>query len=171
MVVLGRLLTAWGVKGQLKVASYTDPPEALLAYAVWYLAKGPDLPGVARQWDEIRVKGGRLQGRGLVAELEGIDNPEYARQFGGRDVAVPRDQLPATGPKEYYWEDLLGLRVRTTQGVVLGRVSHFVDLPGQPAAMVVRDGPAEHWLPLAPKHLKKVDLERGEIEVDWEANQ
>ena len=67
--------------------------------------------------------------------------------------------------REYYQEDLIGLRVRSRAGQELGLVSHFVEAPAN-AVMVVM-GQRELWIPAVPSHLLRVDLERGEIEVDW----
>jgi 16S rRNA processing protein RimM len=164
MVVLGRLTAVWGVEGWLKVASYTDPPEALLRYPVWHVARVD-----GNGWEPIAPAGGRPHGtkEQLVVQLEGVGDPESARRWAGRDVAVPRRDLAPLGPREYYWEDLIGLAVRNRAGRELGRVGHFVDLPAGPV-MVVKDGAQEHWIPLAPQHLRRIDLEQGRIEVDWD---
>jgi 16S rRNA processing protein RimM len=163
MVVLGRLRAPWGIKGWIKVDSYTDPPAAILGYPVWSLAKADG------GWETVRIVTGRPHGAGrlVVAELEGVGSPEEARRFVERDVAVPRSALPAPAAGEYYWEDLLGCRVATLEGVELGVVSHFLEYPAGPV-MVVRDGTRERWLPLAPRHLKRVDLGERRVTVDWE---
>lgn len=158
MVVLGRLGAPHGLKGEIKVESYTDPPEAILGYPVWHLSA----PG---GFEPRALLDGRSPNGRVLARLEGIGSPEAARPFAGREVAVPRSALPPTGPREYYWEDLLGLSVRTREGRMLGRVSHFLDLPAQPV-MVVK-GEVERLLPLTPAVLRRVDLGSGEIEVDW----
>jgi 16S rRNA processing protein RimM len=160
MVVLGRLRSAHGLKGEIKVDSYTDPPEGILGYPVWHLKTGAGMK-------PVRVLSGRSPNGRVQVLLEGIASPEAARPFAGLEVAVPRDALPPTGPKEYYWEDLTGLSVRTRAGRLLGRVSHFLDLPAQPV-MVVKGEGTEFLLPLRPEVLNRVDLARGEIEVDWD---
>jgi 16S rRNA processing protein RimM len=163
MVILGHLGAPWGVKGWIKVDSYTDPPAAILNYPVWQVARADG------GWEPVRVVSGRPQGAGrlVVAGLEGVASPEDARRFVGRDVAVPRAALPEPGAGEYYWEDLLGCRVATLEGVALGVVSHFLEYPAGPV-MVVRDGTKERWVPLAPRHLKKVDLDGRSVTVDWD---
>lgn len=163
MVILGHLGAPWGIKGWLKVDSFTDPPAALLNYPVWQVARADG------GWEPVRVVTGRPQGTGrqLVAGLEGVASPEDARRFVGRDVAVPRSELPEPKAGEYYWEDLLGCRVATLEGVELGVVGHFLEYPAGPL-MVVRDGSRERWVPLAPRHLKKVDLGERRVTVDWD---
>ena len=163
MVVLGRLGGPWGVKGWLKVESYTDPPAALLDYRLWHVA------AAGGRWETVRLVGGRPQGAGrtLVVELEGIATPEAARAWGQREVATPRSQLPPTRAGEYYWDDLPGCSVTTLTGRNLGVISHFHAFPANPV-MVVREGGAEHWVPLTPRHLKQVDVQARRVVVDWD---
>ncbi len=99
--------------------------------------------------------------------LEGVDSPEVARQYTTLEIWVPRSAMPSVAPGEYYWVDLIGLPVVTLEGQALGQVSHFVDLPANPV-VVVKQGAKEHWIPMAPDHVKRVDVAAGLIEVDWE---
>ena len=164
-VVLGRLGAPWGVQGWLKVESYTDPPDAILDYPVWELAA----PGGGAPVREVHVLGGRPHGgkRTVLVRLEGIDSPEAAKPYATLEVLVLRSALPPAGPNEYYWVDLLGMEAVTLDGVLLGRVSHFVELPANPV-VVVRQGAKEHWVPMAPAHIRRVDLASRRIEMDWD---
>jgi 16S rRNA processing protein RimM len=163
MVVLGRLAAPWGVKGWIKVHSYTDPPAALLDYPVWQLGKP------AGDWEEVRVVAGRPHGSGkdLVVELAGVTSPEDARRYVARDVGVRRSRMPAPAPGEYYWDDLVGCEVATLDGIELGTVTHFHDFPANPV-MAVKGTAREHWVPLVPRHLKRVDLAARRLVVDWD---
>lgn len=163
MIVLGRLRAPWGIKGWVKVDSYTDPPAAILEYPEWSVAR-PD-----GGWDQVRIREGRPHGTGrvLVVAVEGVESPEAARRYTERDVAVPRAALPATREGEYYWEDLVGCRVATLEGQALGTVGHFLDYPAGPV-MVVVGGSRERWIPLSPRHLKQVDLGARRVVVDWD---
>jgi len=162
MVILGRLAAPWGIKGWLKVHSYTDPPTALLDYRVWQLSRA------GGGWETVKVLSGRAHGAGreLVVALEGVLNPEDARQYTSREVGLPRSALPVPPPGEYYWEDMVGCEVATAAGAALGVVSHFHDFPAGPV-MAVRGAGGEHWVPLSPGHLKQVDLGLRRIVVDW----
>ena len=153
---LGRIVGVFGVKGWVKVESYTDPREAILGYPEWQL----DKPAGA-----YRIVAGRKHGRQVVASLEHFEDRDSARQLVGATISVQRSALPELKPREYYRADLIGLRVVNEQGLVLGRVERFVDTPVH-AVMVVR-GTEEHWLPVTPQHLRRVDLASGEIRVDW----
>jgi 16S rRNA processing protein RimM len=162
-IELGRLGAPYGTKGWLHVDSYTDPPDGLLRYREWALrlANGER---VTR-----RVAAGRGHGRGLVAQLEGVASREDAAALTGAIVEVERAALPPAGEHEYYRADLEGLAVRNLEGVSLGTVSHFVDMPGGAVMVAKEPGGREHWVLASPKHLRTVDLVQRMIVVDWPA--
>ena len=158
-IVLGRIVGAHGIRGWLKVHSYTEPPDNILQHPVWTLQAAGGAPR------EYRVRDAEFDGRWLRASLEGVEDRNAAELLGGMDIQVARTALPPAGKREYYRDDLLGFEVRNLEGVVLGSLSHYVEAPTVPV-MVVR-GAREHWVPAGPPHLVRVSLERREIEVDW----
>jgi 16S rRNA processing protein RimM len=117
----------------------------------------------------FKVVEGRLQGKGLVARLEGIEDRDKAALLQGSMISVLRSALPKLRKREFYQADLIGLSVANLEGVALGEVSHFVETPGGDV-MVVRAGAGqEHWVPATKEHLAKVDLAAGHVVVDWPA--
>ena len=158
-VKLGKVLGPAGVRGWLKVQSYTDPPENLLKHPSWLLL---DPQGRRRSF---KVAESVVDRDRLRARFEGIEDRDAAGLLGGSDIEVERSALPPTAAREYYRDDLVGLRVVTVDGRELGSVSHFIDAPVAPV-MVVK-GANELWIPAVPAHLRRVRLESGEIEVDW----
>ena len=156
---LGRVLGAAGIRGWLKVQSYTDPPENLLQHRSWVLV---DAQGARAAH---RVAESASDGRWLRARFEGVEDRNAAELLGGRDIEVERSALPPTAAREYYRDDLIGLRVVNRDGRELGQVSHFVEAPAAPVMVVA--GARELWIPALPSHLLKVSLERGEVVVDW----
>ena len=158
--MLGRIIGPFGVRGWLKVMSFTDPLEQILDYPSWRV----DLPRAVRR--ELRPLESRRHGKGLVVRFEGIDDRDAAIALGRLDVWVERRELPALKKGEFYRADLAGFEVVNLQGQALGRVDHFLDMPAN-AVMVVA-GEREHWLPLGPDQVFRVDLEHGRITVDWD---
>ena len=158
-VVLGRILGAHGVRGWLKVVSYTDPVDNLLQYRAWMLTREGE------SGREYRVREAEFDGRWLRVSLDGIEDRDAAEALRGLNIEVARSALTPAGPREYYRDDLLGFEVNNLAGTALGRVSHFLEAPAA-AVMVVR-GEREHWIPAAPPHLVRVQLEAGRIVVDW----
>jgi len=150
------------VRGALKVWSYADPPESLLQHRHWRLRRsdgGEDCFQVLQsQWD----------GSAMRVQLDGVADRDAAEQLRDREILIARDQMPAVRPGEYYREDLQGFAVRNLEGVLLGTLQHFLEAPA--GALMVVSGEKERWLPASAPFLKRVDLERREIEMDWPAD-
>jgi 16S rRNA processing protein RimM len=159
-VTLGRIAGPFGVRGWVKVKSYTDPREGILRYRAWHV----DVPRAGSKI--LEPLEGRLHGEFVVARLAGVEDRDAASSLAHCEITVPRADLPPPGEGRYYWTDLEGLEVVTTDGHLLGRLDHFVDTPANPVMVVV--GERERWLPMVPRHLRQVDLERGRIVVDWD---
>jgi len=159
-VTLGRIAGPFGVKGWVKVRSYTEPEEGILRYREWHV----ELPRGGRRI--FRPLEGRRHGNVVVARLEGVDDRDVAASLSRCDVSVPRSALPPLAEGQYYRADLVGLEVVTMEGHPLGRLDHFVETPANPVMVVV--GERERWLPLVSRHLKSVDLDAGRIVVDWD---
>ena len=103
-VLLGRIHGAFGVRGELKLESFTDPVRGILRYQPWILR---DARGVERELTGAR---GRETAKGLVATLPGVEDRDAADALRGTEVWVPRSALPPPAEGEYYWVDLEGLR-------------------------------------------------------------
>jgi 16S rRNA processing protein RimM len=160
-IELGRVSAPFGVRGWVRVRSFTEPPEELLRLGRWSLRVGEQ----GRL--ERRVLEGRRHGSSLVARLEGVEGRSAAAALRGAAIEVVRDALPPPGDRQFYQVDLIGLTVSNLEGIELGRVLHFLEAPGN-AVMVVR-GEREHWVPATPRHVRSVDLAAGRIVVDWPA--
>jgi len=157
-VALGYIAAVHGIKGWVKVRSWTRPMEAILAYQPWLLGEDRS---------PVTIVDGRKQGKGLVALLPGFDDREQAATLVGQQIFVTREQLPATEEDEYYWSDLEGLTVHTTKGELLGRVEKLMET-GANDVLVIR-GKREHLVPFVQgQYVTCVDLENGLIEVDWD---
>jgi len=157
-IALGYLSSVHGIKGWVKVNSWTRPMEAILEYQPWLLGEDKR---------PVKIVDGRKQGKGVVALLPGFEDREQAVVLVGQQIFVERDQLPATAEDEYYWSDLEGLEVHTTKAELLGRVEKLMET-GANDVLVIR-GKREHLVPfIQGQYVKHVDLENGLIEVDWD---
>ena len=159
-MVLGRIDGLFGVKGWVKVYSYTEPREAVLDYKDWLL-------GREGRWQRVVLAEGKRHGKAVIARLEGIEDRDAAAELTGNDIGVDRDALPAPGDGHYYWADLEGLTVVHKDGTELGRVAYLM-ATGANDVLVV-DGPSERLIPFVPGDvILDVDIAAGVIRVDWE---
>jgi 16S rRNA processing protein RimM len=153
-IEVGRLGAAHGVRGWVRVQSFTDPPRRLFEWKRWFIGD--------REWNLLDA---RPQGNGWVALLEGIVERDAASRLAGQMILVERDQLPPPGSREHYRDDLVGFEVRNLEGALLGVVDHFVDTPAN-AVMVIK-GAREHWVPVTPQHLREIRAVARALVVDW----
>jgi len=158
-VTLGRVSGVFGVKGWLKVQSYTDPHDNIAKLGVWTLR----VNGADHRFD---VEDGHGHGGGVVAKLRGLDDRDRAGEWVGAQIVVERERLPATAANEFYWADLEGLEVRTTTGVVLGTVERLLATGAHD--VLVLGGSRERLIPfVVGQVVKQVDLAARLIVVDW----
>src|SRR5690554_1483634 len=168
LIVLGKITSVFGIKGWVKVYSYTDPMENLLGYSQWQLR----LNGQSRL---VRQLDGRKHGKGLIAKLEGVDTPEEARLLSGAEILLSKDKLPKLPEGDYYWSQLIGLQVVNLAGQLYGEVSSLLET-GANDVLVVKACPGsldqqERLIPwLLPEVVRQVNLETAQIEVDWDAD-
>jgi 16S rRNA processing protein RimM len=161
-VLIGRIVGLYGVQGWLKIESWAEPRMRIFDYQPWLLGAAP---GAETQVSGVK---GREQGKGMVAQLPGVNDREQAAAWIGSDIYVSRDQLPPPAEGEYYWVDLEGLEVVTTEDVSLGRVSHLF-ATGANDVVVVRDGARERLIPFVQgSYVRSVDLSAGRMVVDWD---
>mgnify|MGYP006178107425 FL=1 len=161
-ILLGRVIGAFGVRGDVKLESWTEPRAAIFGYQPWIL-RSP-------QGVETRMAGarGRDTGKHLVAQFPGVTDREVVEAMRGTEVYVPRSALPPPSAGEYYWVDLEGLRVVTVDGVPLGTVSHLF-ATGANDVLVARDDERERMIPFVqPQYVTGVDFDAGVVTVDWD---
>jgi len=159
-ISVGKISGVFGVKGWVKVFSFTDPRENILTYSPWLLGKGDETK-------IVKVVDGQLQGKTIVAQLAGVNDRDQAAGLMGWDIFITRDQLPKAAKGEYYWSELIGLNVETIEGVQLGTVESLLETGANDVIIV--QGERERCLPfLKGQTIINVDLDAGKIIVDWD---
>lgn len=155
---MGRIAAPYAVKGWVKIQPYTEYLDSLLDYPVWHLGK-------AGKWREYGVLEARVHGATLIASLDGVVDREQAQALAGMELAVPREEMPAAEDGEYYWDDLIGMRVVNLAGEDLGRVEGLLETGAHDVMRVL--GERERLIPFTAPIVRAVDVEAGRIEVDW----
>ena len=163
MITVGRLHGAFGVRGEVKLESFTDPLRSIARYQPWILR---DARGIEHACEGVRVREG---GKGLIATLPGIEDKDAADALRGTEVLVPRSALPPPAEGEFYWVDLEGLRVVNVEGTDFGIVSHLFSTGAND--VLVAQGERERMIPFVlPDYIRSVDFEAGVVTVDWDAD-
>ena len=161
-ILIARVVGAFGVRGELKLQSFTDPVSAALKYQPWLLTHN----GTEREISDVR---GRATAKGLTAFIPGVDDRDVAEALTGAEIWIPRSRLPPPKAGEYYWVDLEGLKVRNLEGAELGTVSHVFNTGANDILSVI--GERERLIPFIDgQFVESVDFESGLITVDWDAD-
>jgi 16S rRNA processing protein RimM len=167
LLPVGHVLGPFGVQGELRIKPYSADADALMSVRRWWIDK-PEL-------SDVEVLTVRRQGEDVVAKLVGVVGRDAAEALKGAVVQVRRSHFPALSNDEYYWVDLIGLRVVNLGGQELGLVGDLMDNGAHPilrVAVAAQDDNPDHELliPFVDQFIKKVDRAAMEITVDWESD-
>jgi 16S rRNA processing protein RimM len=158
-VVVGRFGRVHGVRGDIHVISFTEPSTNILDYSPWLIEK-------AGQWQPIAIASTRLHNQDIIAHIKNCDDRELAKRYTNIDIAVPIEALPKLAEQEYYWSELIGLRVIDKDGKDLGEVTEILET-GANDVLVVK-GETEHLIPYTKDVVLNIDINANQIKVDWE---
>ena len=142
--------------------SFTEPRANILQYSPLFLSR-------RGEWLEIKVSGGRLQGKGVVMGIENVTDREQVQPLLGAALAIQKSQLEPADEDEFYWNDLEGLTVINLQQEILGNVDHLRETGANDVLVVTAEGnKTEILIPFVVDEIVKlVDLDEELIQVDW----
>ena len=175
-VEVGRVQEAWGIKGWVRLHPHSSSADVLLGTRHWYLA--PPEGRYARGFEAftgtvaITAQEVKPHADGMVAQFEAVPDRNAAEALKGVRIFVSRADFPATtGDDEYYWVDLIGLRVINREGLELGVVRDL--LPTGPHAVLCLeytegDAVRERMIPFVSAYIDRVDKAAGTIAADWQ---
>ncbi len=169
LIALGTLRGAYGLQGWSHVQPYSADAAVLRTVRQWWL-QPPEHRGAVGQFpvQPLAVTGVRTQGSGLVAKWQGCDEPEAAQALKGCRVAVARGDFPRLPAGQFYWVDLIGMRVVNRAGEDLGDVR---DLRSNGAHDILEvaaaDAGAVRLIPMVAAYLDEVQVGQRCIRVDW----
>jgi 16S rRNA processing protein RimM len=159
-IIIGRFGKVHGIKGWLRVISFTEPQENIINFLPWIINKN----GTSQT---IELENSRLVHNGVMVKIKGIDDRDIARQYTNIEISIEREQLPQLTEKQYYWTDLEGLKVLDNSGKELGIVKSLL-ATGANDVLVVKNNNEELLVPYIKDVIVKVDLEAKIIKVDYE---
>lgn len=160
---VGKISGVFGIKGWVKVFSFTGYREDILRYSPWLLKKN-------NLTKTVEVITGQLQNQAVVVQLKGINDRNAAEMLIGWEIFIEKSQLPPVKENEYYWSDLIGLEVKNTEGLVLGVVDSLLET-GSNDVLVVQGENRQHAIPfIQPQVVLEIDLVMRKMRVDWDAD-
>jgi 16S rRNA processing protein RimM len=155
---MARVGAPFGVKGWIKVHTFTETPDSLDHYATWLLRAGDE-------WQSFELEDFAVRSNGVVAKLAGVEDRSAAERLAKRDIGIPRaDLIEEEGA--VLWLDLIGCEVRNRAGRVFGNVETLMET-GANDVLVVRDGGTESLIPYINGVVVDVDRTAKRIVVDW----
>lgn len=191
-ILLGKISGVHGIKGWVKVFSYTSPRIKITEYKQWFLKSNAlgsnavdsnkESSSVAKpashvslkdqSWSAIKLIEGKEQGKNIIAKLQGVNYRDEAEALIGTEIAICEEQLQVLTENEYFWRDLIGLSVKTIQGDTLGVIDWIFDT-GSNDVIIVKDTSGsevkEHLLPwVFDDVIQSIDLENSLMVVDWD---
>jgi 16S rRNA processing protein RimM len=167
-VTMGRIGKPHGVKGWVRIHSYTEPQSNIGNYRVFRIRSDATQKQV--EMDQIKQ-----QGNVLVAHFKGFDQPEQSQELVGLELQVAKAELPTLQNGEFYWHQLQGLNVINLEGQNLGAVARLIETGANDVLVVcpseISIDQVERLIPYLPDLVvKRIDLNKEVIEVDWEAD-
>lgn len=158
-VIIGKITGVYGIKGWVKVLSYTRPKQNIQQYPNWLLLHDGEQI-------EIAVMECKSHGKGIIAKLDGIEDRDDAIKLQQADITIHRSELPELADGEYYWHDLMGLSVIDQNNVNLGKVIDIVETGANDVFVV--SGNKRRLIPwVMDIYIKEINIGSKEIRVDW----
>ncbi len=186
-VELGKVVGVWGVKGWIKLHSFTRNRADIAQYKTWWLqaanlkrTAGEISKAAESQFIPVKVLSCREQGKGVVAQLEGVNDPDQAIALNGHSIWVKQADLPALPTGQFYWQQLIGLRVSNTMSLELGVIESVLETGANDVLVIkaaqgsqVAEGSqvaqaTEILVPYVDEIIVEIDIEQGTMIVDWD---
>jgi len=156
-VVVGKVIKAHGIKGEIKVFAHSGQPDDFKYYQEVRLCEASAAVHGGKAFAIVNSGG---QGKVVILALAGVSDRDAAEALRGLDVLVPKNKLPTPGADQYYWHELDGLRVRTDEGLEVGRVTALMTTAAHQILVVTNRG-REYMIPAKKEFVKDVDRQQG----------
>lgn len=158
-IIIGSFGKTFGVRGWIKINSFTSPKRNIIDFKPWLIQKN-------NSWEEICIESSKEHSNNIIVKLSNCNSPEEAQNFTNAKIAIWQKQLPKLQTNEYYWIDIIGLKVINLQEVVLGVVQDLMATGANDVLIVTGD--RKRLIPYISNIILSVDLAKKIIQVDWE---
>ncbi|MGA0572462.1 ribosome maturation factor RimM [Variovorax sp. VNK109] len=170
-IEVGRIGDAWGIKGWFRIIPYSAAPEALFSSKRWFLQPAERGAKAFTGTVKLPIREAKEHSDSVVASAHGVDDRNAAELLKGARIFIPRSSFPTAADDEYYWVDLIGLRVVNRESVELGVVRDLLSTGPQTVLVAAYEHEGktlERMIPFVSAFIDKVDLPGRCITVDWQ---
>jgi len=157
LILMARIGAAHGIRGEVRVKSFTDDPLSFADYGPLFTKDR------TQRFEVVRA---RVQKTVVVTKFKGLDDRNAAEALNGTDLYVQRDELPPPDEDEFYYEDLTGIEVRDLAGEMLGKIVSVHDFGAGDLLEVRPRRGASYYIPFTREFVPVVDLSNGFVEAD-----
>ena len=156
-VLIGKVAKPHGIRGEVKVYTFSELPDNLQLYKSLVLQK----PGESETRKYSLVKS-RPQGKLAIVQLQGVDTRDEAEALQGSEIWLDKSEIPGLEPGEYYWHQFVGLQAVTDTGTALGKISGLFTTKAHDV-MVIAGAEREYMIPVKDEIIKQVDTKAGKV--------
>ena len=160
-ILVGKISNPHGIKGWIKVISFTDPIENILSYKKWTISDNETEKTYC-------LEDSRIQGNKIVIKLEGVNNRDDADLLKNLQIEINRSDLPELEENSYYWEDLVDFNVIDIKGMHVGKVDSLFRTGSNDVLVIINETKQRLLVPFIMEEvIKYVDLDKELISIDW----
>ena len=160
-ILVGKISNPHGIKGWVKVISFTDPIENILSYKKWTISDNETEKTYC-------LEDSRIQGNKIVIKLEGVNNRDDADLLKNLQIEINRSDLPELEENSYYWEDLVDFNVIDIKGNPVGKVDSLFRTGSNDVLVIINETKQRLLVPFIMEEvIKYVDLDKELISIDW----
>lgn len=159
-VVVGRFGRPQGLKGLVRVISFTEPANNIIDYMPWHVS-------IQGQWQPIKISAVESHTKFILVQVDGYQQREQLGLLTNCEIGIQSQQLPTLSNDEFYWHDLIGMQVINQEEKILGTVTDLL-ATGSNDVLVVT-GEKRHLVPyLLDDFIVRIDTSTRTIYVNWD---
>ena len=160
-IYLGKITGVHGIKGWLKIQSFSSPTENILKYPLWIISN-------RGQEGFYSVEQGRKHSNKIIVKLEKIDDRTKAESLINSKIKIRRSALPKLSNESYYWSDLEGLSVLNSKEKLIGIIDSLIETGANDVMVINTTKDKRILIPFAMHEIiKEVSIELNYVKVDW----
>lgn len=152
-LLIGKVAKVHGLKGQIKICSFSAQPENIESYRSLVFVTGDGQLSVP-----LLMVNCRVQKSNAIVSLQGVITREQAEKLNGLGVLIERDSLPPTDTDQFYYDDLIGLNVKLTNGEIVGTIESIFS-NGAQDVLSITDGDQEYLIPVTEEFIAEINQE------------